>query len=243
MAMVPFPMPRSYTPGTATSQGKKSGSLVFRKPNYFWKPACFFFDNGRCMFCPGFRDKTSTGGTALILPGHPAGGAVSCVGISITNSKCKTGVGQNTEDNQAIHDRTQNIAEQYCGLSIDQSIDDPQDGDPGVDGPCRQGLTAGVFGVRGVQLYDLGDCCNRAYQPGNDHHLVEFGFPPMIILPVPSRIDPTLIYNDALNLAYLENPKLATRYLGRPVRIDRVQEVQKYFVAVVVKRYDRTDYG
>jgi hypothetical protein len=65
----------------------------------------------------------------------------------------------------------------------------------------------------------------------------------MIILPLPSRIDPTLTYNDALNLAYLENPKLATRYLGRPVRIDRVQEVQKYFVAVVVKRYDRTDYG
>jgi hypothetical protein len=57
------------------------------------------------------------------------------------------------------------------------------------------------------------------------------------------EIDPTLTYNDALNLAYLEHPKLATRYLGRPVRIDKVQEVQKYFDAAVVKRYDRTAYG
>jgi hypothetical protein len=57
------------------------------------------------------------------------------------------------------------------------------------------------------------------------------------------EIDPTLTYNEALNLAYLENPKLATRYLGRPVRIDKVQEVQKYFDAALVKRYDRTAYG
>jgi hypothetical protein len=57
------------------------------------------------------------------------------------------------------------------------------------------------------------------------------------------EIDPALTYNDALNLAYLEHPKLATRYLGRPVRIDKVQEVQKYVDAAVVKRYDRTAYG
>jgi hypothetical protein len=55
------------------------------------------------------------------------------------------------------------------------------------------------------------------------------------------ELDRTLSYGQALKLACLENPKLASRYIGRDVRLDGVEETRKHFeTAQVEKRYETT---
>jgi hypothetical protein len=53
------------------------------------------------------------------------------------------------------------------------------------------------------------------------------------------ELDPTLSYNLALRYAILENPRLGAKYTGRPIPLDRAQEVQEYFdKRSQVRRYD-----
>jgi hypothetical protein len=66
MAKVPFPMPRSYTPGTATSQGKKSRSLVFRKPNYF-EARLLFLRQWKVYVLPQVQTQKSTAARAAVI--------------------------------------------------------------------------------------------------------------------------------------------------------------------------------
>jgi hypothetical protein len=55
------------------------------------------------------------------------------------------------------------------------------------------------------------------------------------------EISPHLGYSRAFRLALLENPRLATKYVGRPVRDDGVGKTQAYFAEQAqLKRYDQS---